>query len=217
VGAALAANIPGRTNPVGAVLAANIPGRTNLVGAALAANCREIAINNGSTEIHYHGMAYHKSHSRDLRKNRLSEPGRAYLVTTSCQKRATIFSDFNLGSIVADEIRISDQADRTSTYAYVLMPDHLHWLFQLRPRQSLSSVVRRVKGRSSYRVNRSRDSSGAIWETGFHDRAIRVEESLETLGNYVIQNPVRAGLVAVVDDYPLWDLLWQRHGELIRG
>ena len=97
------------------------------------------------------------------------------------------------------------------------MPDHLHWLFQLRPRQSLSSVVRRVKGRSSYRVNRSRHSSGAIWQTGFHDRALRAEESLETLGNYVIHNPVRAGLVAVVDDYPFWDLMWQRRGELIRG
>ncbi len=187
------------------------------MGAASAANCREIAINNVLTESHHHGMAYHKSHSKDLRKNRFSEPGRAYLVTTSCQARATIFSDFNLGTIVADEIRISDQADRTSTYSYVVMPDHLHWLFQLRPWQSLSSVVRRLKGRSSHRVNISRHSSGAVWQTGFRDRALRAAESLEALGNYVIQNPVRAGLVAVVDDYPLWDLLWQRHGELIRG
>jgi len=187
------------------------------VGAALAANCREIALNKASMQIHYHGMGYHRSHSKDLHKNRFSEPGRAYLVTTSCQGRKRIFSNPVLGALVADEIRTSDQADRTSTYAYVVMPDHLHWLFQLRPRQSLSSVVRRVKGRSSYRVNQSRHSSGAIWQTGFHDRALRAEESLETLGNYVIHNPVRAGLVADVDDYPFWDLMWQRRDGSIRG
>ena len=187
------------------------------MGAALAANCREIAINNASMRIHYHGMGYHKSHSKDLRKNRFSGPGQAYLVTTSCQDRKRVFSNPVLGALVADEIRNSDQADRTSTYAYVVMPDHLHWLFQLRPQQSLPSVVRRVKGRSSYKVNQARHSSGAIWQTGFHDRALRAEESLETVGNYVIHNPVRAGLVAVVDDYPFWDLLWERRGGLIRG
>jgi REP element-mobilizing transposase RayT len=187
------------------------------VGAALAANCQEIEAYIFSTQVHDRDMAHHKSHSKDLRKNRFSEPGRAYLVTTSSRNREPIFSDPTLGALVAEELSISDQADRTSTYAYVVMPDHLHWLFQLRPRQSLSSVVRRVKGKSSYRVNQSRQSSGAIWQTGFHDRALRAEESLEALGNYVIHNPVRAGLVAVVDEYPLWDLLWQRRGELIRG
>jgi REP element-mobilizing transposase RayT len=77
--------------------------------------------------------------------------------------------------------------------------------------------MQRVKGRSSYRVNQTRQSTGAIWQAGFHDRAVRAEESLETLGDYVIHNPVRAGLVAVVDDYPLWDLMWHRNGKLNRG
>ena len=162
-------------------------------------------------------MAIRKPHSRALRKNRFSESGRAYLVTTSCLDRQPFFSDQRLGALVADEIWVSDQTDRSFTYAYVIMPDHLHWLFQLRPRQTLSSVLRRVKGRSSYRVNQTRQSSGAIWQTGFHDRAVRAEESLETLGNYVIHNPVRAGLVMSVDEYPLWDLMWQRSRELNRG
>ena len=86
---------------MGAALAANISAVRKIVGAALAANCREIAINNALTESHYHGMAYHKFHSKDLHKNRFSEPGRAYLVTTSCQARAPIFSDFNLGFVVS--------------------------------------------------------------------------------------------------------------------
>ena len=155
-------------------------------------------------------MARRKPHSNDLRKNRISEPGRAYLVTTSCLERAPIFSDVALGMLVANEIILSDLSNRTLTYADVVMPDHLHWLFQLQAKQSLSPVVRRVKGRSSIQVNQARQTSGSVWQPGFHDRAVRVEESLETLGNYVVHNPVRAGLVTISDDYPLWDLLWQR-------
>jgi REP element-mobilizing transposase RayT len=162
-------------------------------------------------------MAIRKPRSRYLRKNRISEPGRAYLVTTCCLDQQPIFSDRRLGALVADEIRNSDQGHKTFTYAYVVMPDHVHWLFQLRSRQTLSCVMQRVKGRSSYRVNQTRQSTGAIWQAGFHDRAVRAEESLETLGDYVIHNPVRAGLVAVVDDYPLWDLMWHRNGKLNRG
>ena len=101
MGAALAANISAVRKIVGAALAANISAVRKIVGAALAANCREIAINNALTESNYHGMAYHKFHSKDLHKNRFSEPGRAYLVTTSCQARAPIFSDFNLGFVVS--------------------------------------------------------------------------------------------------------------------
>ena len=187
------------------------------MGAALAAICQEIGLYVRSTLLKNPHMAIRRPHSRFLRKNRISESRRAYLVTTSCQDRQPLFSDQELGALVADEIRISDQCQRTSTYAYVVMPDHLHWLFQLRPRQTLSCVMQRLKGRTSYRINKTRQSTGAIWQAGFHDRAVRAEESLETLGDYVIHNPVRAGLVAVVDDYPLWDLMWRRNGLLDRG
>ncbi len=180
------------------------------MGAALAANCPE-------SQIHYdfgnseHGlMSNLRPTSKSLRKYRFSEIGRAYLVTTSCRNRAPVFSDRTLGAIVAEEIRASDRKRRTYTFAYVVMPDHLHWLFELRPLQTLASVIRHVKGRSSYRVNQARHSSGAIWQSGYHDHAVRAEESLEILGNYVIHNPVRAGLVTSVEEYPLWDLMWNR-------
>ena len=155
-------------------------------------------------------MTRAKPRSKSLRKNRISNPGRAYLVTTPTSNREPIFMDFSLGSLVAEEIALSDAEGRTFTYAYVVMPDHIHWLLRLQPFHSLSSVVRRVKGKSSFRVNQARNSSGPVWQPGFHDRAVRKEESLDVLGNYVVHNPVRAGLVENVDDYKLWDLLWQR-------
>ena len=128
-----------------------------------------------------------------------------------------MFTNVELGNIVVDELRKSDDENRTHTFAYVVMPDHLHWLFQLQMRNSLESVVRRTKGRSAYRINRSRMRSGPVWQAGYHDRLVQEEESLETVGDYIVHNPVRAGLTENIDDYPLWDILWRRWGKQVRG
>ncbi len=154
---------------------------------------------------------------RQLRKSRISLVARAYMITTCCNAREPLFENIDLGNIVVDELRKSDDQDRTYTFAYVVMPDHLHWLFQLRERNSLQSVVRRTKGRSAYRVNQTRMQTGPVWQRGYHDRLVRQEESLETVGDYIVHNPVRAGLVEDIIDYPLWDILWRRRRGEVRG
>jgi REP element-mobilizing transposase RayT len=155
-------------------------------------------------------------HGKNLRKHRFSGTNRAYLVTTCCLARKPIFADPILGAMVIDELRRSDRANETRTFAFVVMPDHLHWLLELRDRQSLSSVVKRVKGGSAIRINQRRGQSGSIWQPGFYEREVRKEESLESIGDYIIHNPVRAGLVARAEEYPLWDLMWKRSLKAVR-
>jgi len=142
-------------------------------------------------------------HSRNLRRGRFSERGRAYLVTFRSETQKPLFSDLHLGQIVVEEIRHSDQSKNTRTFAFVVMPDHVHWLFELSGDKSLSQIVKYVKGRSSHRINRVRNSTSAVWQTSFHDRAIRREESLSTIAHYIMNNPVRAGFVEDYSDYPM--------------
>ena len=87
------------------------------------------------------------------------------------------------------------------------MPDHLHWLFELRS-ESLSKVVQRVKQRSATTVNKAAGSKGRLWLDGFHDKAARREDDVLAFARYIVANPVRAGLVGSVKDYPLWDAIW---------
>lgn len=47
-----------------------------------------------------------------------------------------------------------------------------------------------------------------LWQKGFHDHAVRKEEDLPALARYVVANPVRAGLVQRVGQYPHWDAIW---------
>ncbi len=153
-------------------------------------------------------MPGNQPHGKELRKGRFSETGRIYLITTCCAGRNRIFERVALGEIVEGEMRQSDTAKSTRTLAYVVMPDHLHWMFELLAGDELSSVVRWVKGKSAHRINRRVHRAGRIWQPGYHDRALRHEEDLETIGNYVIYNPVRAGIVQTIHDYPLWDAIW---------
>ncbi len=96
-----------------------------------------------------------------------------------------------------------DDAARRShkTLAFVVMPDHLHWLLELR-QESLSRLVGRVKSITAKRIG------GRVWQDGFHDRALRKEEDLRAMARYVVANPLRAGLVERIGDYPHWDAVW---------
>ena len=146
-------------------------------------------------------MAFHQSHL--LRKGRFSETGRAYLVTTVTDGRVRLFDDWCVGRLVARALACSP----VNTLAWVLMPDHLHWLLQLRD-TTLGQVVGEMKSRSARSVNAGLARTGKVWQKGFHDHAVRAEENLREMARYVIANPLRAGLVNNIGDYPLWDACW---------
>ncbi|MCG8393193.1 MAG: transposase [Pseudomonadales bacterium] len=137
-----------------------------------------------------------------LRKGRYSEAGRIYHVTAVTNGRYPFFSDNKLACQVCRTLLWSDRSGATSTLCYVLMPDHLHWLFQLGADESLSRVMLRVKGRSG------RLCGQAVWQKGYHDHAVRKEESIRDMARYIVANPLRAGLVRSLKDYPYWSAAW---------
>ncbi|MNG19015.1 Transposase IS200 like protein [compost metagenome] len=86
------------------------------------------------------------------------------------------------------------------------MPDHFHWLIELQ-NTPLRTLMARTKSRTTVTLNRELQRAGSLWQPGFHDRAIRREEDLQTVARYIVANPLRAGLVEKVGDYP-WDAIW---------
>jgi len=86
--------------------------------------------------------------------------------------------------------------------AFVVMPDHLHWLMQLGESAALSQSVRGIKSITTHRLGQQ------VFQRGYHDHAVRREEDIKSLARYVIANPVRAGLSYSVGSYPHWDAAW---------
>jgi len=187
----------------------------NLVGAASAATpdkseqtslIRLVPVLTVAGKLNFVGNR--SAHSRDLRKGRYSEAGRIYFVTTSCIYRQRLFVHSRFAHIVTDEFEMRADEGDCDNLAYVVMPDHIHWLVQPGCDVSLHEIVRKMKGRSARRINLHRSLRGRVWQAGFHDHALRTEDDIESLATYLIQNPVRAGLVSDVTDYPHWKSVW---------
>lgn len=65
-----------------------------------------------------------------------------------------------------------------------------------------------MKARSSQSINQHLGRTGRFWQKRYHDHALRKEDNLKQMARYVVANPLRAGLVKRLGDYPLWDAVW---------
>ncbi len=142
-----------------------------------------------------------------LRSGRCSERGRIYLITTVTRQRRLLFSRWEAGCACARVLHAAPAESAITSLAWVVMPDHVHWLFSLED-GTLNRVMQRFKSRAARAVNGALGIQGGIWQAGYHDHAVRREEDVRDLARYVIANPVRAGLANRVGEYPFWDAAW---------
>ena len=140
-------------------------------------------------------------------EGRRSIPGQVYLITTATRRRAPVFADFFAGAVVARELVTLEREGAWSLVAWVVMPDHIHVLADLRS-ASLPVAMHTLKGRTSRALAVAREQPGPLWQKGYHEHALRRDEDVATVARYVCANPVRANLVRSVRDYPLWDCCW---------
>ena len=144
---------------------------------------------------------------QNLTKGRVSETGRAYSLTMVTEGRVPYFNDFYLARYLINEMRSLHDNEQMESLAWVLMPDHLHWLLILES-DDLSELMKQFKGSSSQLMNKKLQRQGTFWQRGFYDHAIRKEEDLRAAARYIVGNPLRAGLVESIGDYPHWDAKW---------
>ena len=141
-------------------------------------------------------------HSKDLRKGRSSLPGAVYHITTVTLNREPVFLELAAARCLVRTLRGAECRGEASTLAFVVMPDHLHWLMQLGLGRDLSRVVGAVKNVTAHQLGRR------LWQAGFHDHGVRAEEDLRSMARYIVANPLRAGLVERLGDYSHWDARW---------
>ena len=144
----------------------------------------------------------------DLRKGRYSEQGQIYFVTMVTKDRKPYFSDLYITRKTAQQLGLLHSEEKLYSYAWVVMPDHIHWLFQLGENQSLSKVINLFKGRTARILNKYLNTEGKFWQSAYHDRAVRKDEDIKQIARYIVANPLRAGLVGRIEDYPHWDADW---------
>ena len=175
-----------------------------IVGAGLPANAHGKRTPTERTQMKTKTRIYH---GKDLRKGRVSESGRIYLLTTVTHRRKPVFRDITAGHILVDEFNSISVSGLADNLAWIIMPDHFHWLITLNNIR-LDQLMRQVKSRSAIAINKYLKTGSKFWQKGYHDHALRKDEDVRTVAQYMIENPIRAGLVENIDDYPLWGSIW---------
>ena len=84
---------------------------------------------------------------------------------------------------------------------YCLMPNHVHLVVAL-PDEAppLARTLQRIKGYTALQANKLLARTGAFWQAESYDHVVRNGE-LERIIAYVVENPVKAGLV---EDWQQW-------------
>jgi len=143
-----------------------------------------------------------------LRRGRVSLPGQIYVVTTTTLQRAPYFRNFAAAHAAVRCFEDAGLLGDAVMLAWVLMPDHAHWLLQLGERETLGRIVNRLKSASARNANRVLSRASPLWARAFHDHALRREEDVVGVARYIVANPIRAGLASRIGDYPFWNAVW---------
>ena len=142
-----------------------------------------------------------------LRRGRRSLAGYAYFITFTTSSRRRLFSSWEPAARMSRLLSDPDTWPNAALLAWVLMPDHFHGLLCLEA-GTLASSVGPAKGSTAFRFNRWSGMTGPVWSRGFHDRAVRGRDALRDAARYLVANPLRAGLVGRIGDYPFWNACW---------
>lgn len=86
-------------------------------------------------------------------------------------------------------------------YAYCLMGNHIHLVIRVE-KEPLEIIFKRICGRYAYWYNSKYQRVGHLFQDRFKSEPIEDEGYLLTVLRYIHQNPVKAGLVKKIEEYP---------------
>jgi putative transposase len=130
---------------------------------------------------------------------------RTFFVTFVTAQRRSIFQVDRNVELLLDVLRSDREKRRYCLHAWVVMPDHVHLLLTPAVDVPLEKAVQFIKGGFSFRLKSVRE----VWQQGYTEHRIQDADDFERHVEYIVQNPVRAGLG---DDYA-WSHL--KHPKLI--
>jgi putative transposase len=133
----------------------------------------------------------------------LNHQCRTFFVTAVTHRRHPLFRRASLTELFLDTLFRYRDAQVFLLHEFVLMPDHFHLIITPYAKFSLEKALQRIKGGFSFQAGKLSAARLGIWQRSFTHHLIVNPEDLRRHREYILENPVRAGLVQRAEDYPL--------------
>lgn len=138
------------------------------------------------------------------------------------RKRIDKYEDVGYGHCFLKDARIASMVlenlfhfngIRYNVLRWCIMPNHVHVLIEVMDGWTLSTIMHGWRSYTAHQANKILERTGVFWMEEYFDRYIRDEKHLETVINYIDNNPVKAGLVDEAHKWP-WCSLGQQAAQL---
>ena len=86
--------------------------------------------------------------------------------------------------------------ERYHLYAYIVMPNHVHVLFQPMEGRTLSRIVADWKSYTAHKINELRGTDGTVWQKESFDTLVRSQRHFQTVVSYIRKNDLTRAWVA---------------------
>jgi putative transposase len=128
--------------------------------------------------------------------------GKAVVSFSICLKnRVCLFNDSEIVKGFIAILKDVINSEECLVPVYCFMPDHLHLLIiGLTDNADLLKIVAKFKQKTGYWLAGQKKEAG--WQKDFYDQVIRTNDSINAHIRYILDNPVRKGIVDLWPDYP---------------
>ncbi|HET9400081.1 MAG TPA: transposase [Candidatus Acidoferrales bacterium] len=133
------------------------------------------------------------------RLRRIATCERIFFITTNLAEGRAVF-DESERDLILEIISVERKRESFQLYAYMVMPDHLHLIFEPLA-VDMPTAMRRIKSASGSKIQSKRKTLGPLWQARYFDSVIRRTNGLWDKLDYVHMNPVVAGLASEPGDW----------------
>ena len=148
--------------------------------------------------------------SRPSDPQNLKAESRTFFVTSRRADSKPILQTDRMAALFIEVLRCYMRAGKFKINEFVVMRNHVHLLVTLGAEISIEKAMQLIKGNFSFRAKTELGFLGEIWQRGFSDVRIKDEESFRAHQLYIYNNPVKAGLASVPEEYPHGSLYLRR-------
>ena len=132
---------------------------------------------------------------------RIAYPNAWYHVMNRGRRSESIFSDIQDYEYFIDLLVETSELWNVHIVAYCLMENHYHILLQT-PEVNISRCMRHLNGIYTQKYNRRHGYDGPLFRGRYKSILVSDDDYLLQLVRYIHKNPVKAGIVENIQEYP---------------
>jgi len=136
------------------------------------------------------------------RLSRPIEDGLVYHALNRGNNRADVFGGPEDQEAFLQSLAKTQRRYPFRLFGYCLMTNHFHLLLRPGPGQSISRILQSLTVAHTWRYHKRHRTVGHVWQGRFRSPVIQDDEHLLVVLRYIEANPLRAGMVIDLGEYP---------------